>query len=143
MRTGRPEASLILSMEERRALGLPGPSGPLGPGAGPPRTYRVGLCHRTGQQNRGSPTRATPATIGKWRTRFVRERLAGLFDEPRPGVPRRITDDEIEQVVVRTLESTPRRRDALEHPRDGQSDRSQPRNHQPHLACVRVTAASQ
>src|SRR3989475_9897175 len=45
---------------------------------------------------------------GKWRTRFVWERLAGLYDEPRPGAPRTITDEEIEQVVVRTLESTPR-----------------------------------
>ena len=44
----------------------------------------------------------------KWRTRFLRDRLAGLLDEPRPGTPRRITDTQIEQVVVRTLETTPR-----------------------------------
>jgi transposase len=38
----------------------------------------------------------------------VRQGWAGLYDEPRPGVPRSITDDQIEQVVMRPLESTPR-----------------------------------
>ena len=47
-------------------------------------------------------------TVCKWRGRFVRERLDGLYDEPRPGAPRQITDAQIEQVVVRTPEETPR-----------------------------------
>ncbi|MET7642931.1 helix-turn-helix domain-containing protein [Streptomyces sp. NPDC005426] len=46
-------------------------------------------------------------TVARWRTRFVRERLDGLSDEPRPGVPRTITDAQVEEVVVRTLEETP------------------------------------
>ena len=44
----------------------------------------------------------------KWRTRFLRDRLEGLIDEPRPGTPRRITDAQVEQVVIATLETTPR-----------------------------------
>ena len=44
----------------------------------------------------------------KWRTRFVRDRLEGLIDEPRPGTPRRITDAQVEHVVIATLETTPR-----------------------------------
>ena len=52
--------------------------------------------------------RVSPVTVCKWRTRFVRDRLDGLYDEPRPGAPRRITDDQVEQVIVRTLEETPR-----------------------------------
>ena len=48
------------------------------------------------------------ATVGKWRRRFVEKRLAGLLDEPRVGAPRQIGDDQIEEVVVKTLESTPR-----------------------------------
>jgi transposase len=52
--------------------------------------------------------RATPATVGKWRSRFVEDRLEGLYDEPRPGAPRTITDEQIEQVIVGTLENTPR-----------------------------------
>jgi len=46
-------------------------------------------------------------TVGKWRARFVRDRLEGLTDEPRPGAPRTVTDEAVEQVVVRTLESKP------------------------------------
>ena len=47
-------------------------------------------------------------TVGKWRARFVADRLDGLVDEPRPGAPRTITDEQVEQVVTDTLESTPR-----------------------------------
>lgn len=46
-------------------------------------------------------------TVARWRTRFLRDRLDGLADEPRPGVPRTITDAQVEEVVVRTLEETP------------------------------------
>ena len=49
----------------------------------------------------------SPTTVCKWRTRFLADRLDGLTDEPRPGAPRRITDAQVEEVVVRTLESTP------------------------------------
>src|SRR5262249_22359239 len=45
---------------------------------------------------------------GKWRARFGGRRLDGLLDEPRPGAPRRITDAQIEAVVTKTLETTPR-----------------------------------
>ena len=51
--------------------------------------------------------RLTNATVGKWRSRFVAEGVAGLLDEPRSGAPRRISDDQVEAVIVRTLESTP------------------------------------
>lgn len=47
------------------------------------------------------------ATVGKWRRRFLERRLDGLVDEPRPGAPRKITDDDVEAVVVKTLEETP------------------------------------
>jgi len=47
------------------------------------------------------------ATVGKWRRRFLERRLDGLIDEPRPGAPRTITDDDVEAVVVRTLEDMP------------------------------------
>ena len=48
-----------------------------------------------------------PQTVGKWRNRFVGKRLEGLVDEPRPGAPRKITDAQVEEVVVATLERTP------------------------------------
>ena len=49
----------------------------------------------------------TEATAGKWRRRFADRRLAGLHDAPRPGAPRRIGDDDVADVVRRTLEETP------------------------------------
>ncbi len=49
----------------------------------------------------------TGATVCKWRERFRVQRLEGLFDEPRAGAPRRITDAQVEEVVTKTLETMP------------------------------------
>ena len=46
-------------------------------------------------------------TVAKWRRRFLVDRLEGLHDEPRPGAPRTIGDDDVEALIVRTLEETP------------------------------------
>lgn len=51
--------------------------------------------------------RCTGQTVGKWRSRFIEERMDGLYDEPRVGGPRRISDEDVEAVVVKTLESKP------------------------------------
>jgi transposase len=50
----------------------------------------------------------TVGTARKWRTRFLSDRLDGLVDEPRPGRPRTVTDEQVEAVIVATLETTPR-----------------------------------
>ena len=47
-------------------------------------------------------------TVRKWRTRFVLDRLDGLLDEPRPGRPRTVSDDQVEALITTTLESTPK-----------------------------------
>jgi transposase len=52
--------------------------------------------------------RCSLGRVGKWRSRFLQARLEGLYDEPPPGAPRKVTDAQVEQVVVQTLESTPR-----------------------------------
>jgi len=49
----------------------------------------------------------TGSTVGKWRGRFARRGLDGLHDEPRPGKPRSISDDDVERVIVKTLEEQP------------------------------------
>jgi transposase len=46
-------------------------------------------------------------TVTKWRSRFVTRRLEGLADEPRPGAARKLTDEQVERVIVTTLETTP------------------------------------
>jgi transposase len=52
-------------------------------------------------------------TVGKWRARFVEKRLDGLHDKPRPGAPRTISDADVERVLVKTLEESPREDAAL------------------------------
>jgi transposase len=51
--------------------------------------------------------RVSRTTVGKWRARFIAERLDGLLDEPRPGAPRTISDEDVERAVVTTLETMP------------------------------------
>ncbi len=52
--------------------------------------------------------RVSRSTVGKWRSRFVAARLDGLSDDPRLGVPRSISDEKVEEVLVKTLESMPK-----------------------------------
>src|SRR5688500_7827555 len=46
-------------------------------------------------------------TVRRWRGRYAERGLDGLLDEPRPGQPRKISDDKVEQVIVKTLETAP------------------------------------
>lgn len=71
---------------------------------------RIVLACAAGAQNKRIADRlgVDQATVGKWRRRFVAGGVEGLHDEPKPGVPRTITDEMVEAVIIRTLESTPR-----------------------------------
>ena len=106
-RTGRPKAELILTDDEReqlvrwarrrkssQALAL---------------RSRIVLGCATGDANTVVAERlgVSRPTVGKWRSRFVESRLDGLVDDPRPGRPATITAEQVEDVVVATLESTP------------------------------------
>jgi len=70
---------------------------------------RIVLACAEGRSNTAvaARLRVSRVTVIKWRARFLARRLDGLGDEPRPGVPRTITDAQVEEVVVRTLEETP------------------------------------
>ena len=108
MRTGRPKQPLVLSDEERdrlRSLAHRSRSQPL-----LARRARVVLACADGLDNKtaAGKLRCSPGMVGKWRSRFLQKRLEGIYDEPRPGAPRKIHDDQIERVVIQTLESTPR-----------------------------------
>jgi transposase len=46
-------------------------------------------------------------TVCRWRARFLRRQLEGLVDAPRPGAPRTISDEQVEQVITNPLEETP------------------------------------
>lgn len=54
--------------------------------------------------------RVNHKTVGIWRRRFAQHRLDGLYDEPRVGAPRTISDEAVEKIVIQTLESTPKGR---------------------------------
>jgi len=107
MRTGRPKVALILTAEERQRLESLAHRSRSAPHVA--RRARVVLACAAGADNKVVARRlhVTPATVCKWRGRFVRQRLDGLYDEPRPGAPRTITDEQVEQVIIRTLETTP------------------------------------
>ena len=108
MRTGRPKAALILTDDERRRLKSLAHRSRSAPALA--RRARIILACEPGTDNKVVARRlhVTPGTVSKWRGRFIRDRLDGLYDEPRPGAQRRITDDQVEDVIVRTLETTPR-----------------------------------
>ena len=54
--------------------------------------------------------RSSAGTVGRWRKRFVADGVDGLFDEPRPGAPRKISDGDVEDIIEKTLETTPKGR---------------------------------
>ena len=62
-----------------------------------------------GHSNRDVASRlsVSAATVGKWRRRFLADRLDGLVDEPRSGRPRTVGDERVEDVIVKTLETAP------------------------------------
>jgi transposase len=106
-RTGRPKAVLELTDTEReqlvrwerrrkssQALTL---------------RSRIVLKCATGLSNTevAQAVGVTPSTVGKWRSRFCELRLDGLVDDPRPGRPATISTEQVEEVLVATLESTP------------------------------------
>ncbi|MFJ9752822.1 helix-turn-helix domain-containing protein [Streptomyces chartreusis] len=83
---------------------------------------RIILACATGASNKdvAAELGSTPHAVGRWRLRFVQHRIAVLGDMPRSGGPRTVTDDQVEAVVKRTLETTPKKRPALVDTGDGQ-----------------------
>jgi len=108
MRLGRPLTPFVLTADERVTLESWARRRPTAQALA--LRARIVLQAADGESNTkiARRERVTRPTVGKWRHRFLEKRLDGLLDEPRPGVPRQITDADVERVITQTLESTPR-----------------------------------
>ena len=105
--TGRPTAPSVLSSDERDYVER--------------QVRRSRVARSMSERSRiilrcadGLPSKVVAAelgihehTVGKWRRRFLKDRIEGLLDEARPGRPRTIDDDQVAAVIERTLRSTP------------------------------------
>src|SRR5688500_7156367 len=102
MHRGRHKVAVILSEDERRRLESLAHRSRSAPHVA--RRARIILACADGTDSKvvARRLRVTPATVCKWRARFVHARLDGLYDEPRPGAVRTITDDQVEAVIIRT-----------------------------------------
>jgi len=107
-KTGRPTTVITLTDEERETLERwarrPSSAQALA------MRCRIVLAAADGAMNKdiAEAVGCNPNTVGKWRRRFAEAGLDGLHDEPRPGAPRKITDEDVERVIVKTLEDKPR-----------------------------------
>ena len=103
MTTGRPKTELVLSAEEHAQLSALAASRAL-PHALVARAKLV-LWAAQGESNTAIAERLgwSPPTVGKWRGRFVAQRMAGLHDELRPGRPRSYGDERVAGLINRVL----------------------------------------
>jgi transposase len=103
----RPKPTLVITEMERQALQSMAHRARTAPWLA--RRARIVLACATGLDNTtvARKLRMSQPTVGRWRQRFIDKRLDGLLDEPRPGAPRTITDAQVDDIVVRTLDSSP------------------------------------
>jgi transposase len=109
---GRPKAPLVLTDDERQTLQRWSRRARSSQALA--LRCKIVLACAEGQTNQAVADQLGiwPQTVAKWRGRFVRGRLEGLSDEPRPGRPRTITDTQVEQVITKTLEEPPPNHDS-------------------------------
>jgi transposase len=110
--TGRPKAELTVTQQERATLER-WARRPKSAQALALRSKIVLAC-ADGRDNKevAAELGCHQVTVGKWRSRFIERRLDGLSDEDRPGRPRMVTDDKVEEVIVKTLEEAPPNNDS-------------------------------
>jgi transposase len=107
MAKGRAVAIVLDDVEKRELMALTRKHGE--PQALAERA-RIVLAASSGLNNKEAAAKigVCAATVGTWRNRFAERHMDGLYDEPRPGAPREIGDDEIASTIRKTLETRPK-----------------------------------
>jgi transposase len=107
-RTGRPpKAALVLSDEERATLVRWSRRAKSSQALAQRCKIVLACAEGTPNTQVAALLGVHPDTVAKWRNRFITRRLDGLVDEDRPGRPPSVTLEQVEAVVVATLEQTP------------------------------------
>ena len=107
MSMGRPKTELVLGEDERlQLISITRSRSIL---AALVTRARMVLAAADGEPNSAFAQRLqlTRATVGKWRLRFLEQRINGLHDEVRPGKPRTIDDERVAQLIHKTLHTKP------------------------------------
>ena len=107
MPSGRPKPPLVLSDEVKKQLETMANSRSL-PYA-QVRRAQIILMFAEGMTNTAIAKKVDLSIrmVGEWRQRFIDQGLMGLYDQPRPGAPRSISDDQIAQMIQKTLKEKP------------------------------------
>ncbi|MGC8487071.1 MAG: IS630 family transposase [Clostridia bacterium] len=106
-RKGRPVAPLTLTAEERATLETWARRRQTGQALALRARIVLRCAEGVSNQAVAAELGISRPMVGKWRQRFVTDRLQGLADAPRSGAPRRITDAQVEAIITKTLEETP------------------------------------
>src|SRR5260370_22602967 len=107
MQTGRPKAPLKLTIEERNELVNYRRRRKTSHGLATRAAIVLACAEGLDNKSDAKRLRLSNATVGKWRSRFVENRLDGLLDEPPPAAPRPSSDATAAQVVRLALEGKP------------------------------------
>jgi transposase len=110
MRTGRPKAALVISDDERVELVRLTKRSRIDRHVAFRARIVLACADVSSNSEVARLLRVSAKTVGMWRRRFVEFRVDALYDEPRVGAPRKVSDEAVEAVIVKTLETTPKGR---------------------------------
>lgn len=108
MKTGRPKTPVVLSEEHKQQLNSWAASRSLPHGL--VTRARIVLLAAQGLTNQAIAEKVglSKPMVGKWRQRYLEHGLAGLHDEMRPGRPRSVSDEEVAELISKTLRTKPK-----------------------------------
>jgi transposase len=110
MRTGRPKVALVITDDEREELVRLTKRARVDRHVALRARIILACAEVSSNVEVARLLRVSSNTVGMWRRRFVKFRVDALYDEPRVGAPRKVSDEAVEAVIIKTLETTPKGR---------------------------------